>query len=296
MKFSKIQLGTVQFGLDYGVANSRGKPSYETARDIIARACESGVNTLDTAAVYGDSEEVIGRALSELKLRENIQIVSKVPPVSLHNLSAVEAEKFITESVENSLRKLRRDYLHVCLFHREEDLKYLDILRKLESRGLIMGCGVSLDSTEYCAETLKKKVEYVQLPYNILDKRYDGFLVETAVENVKIFTRSLYLQGLLMMPEERIRTNLRVVIPIRRKLNELAMSTGISLPELCARFVISNPAVTSILTGVDTRSQLDENITLMSLGPLPDDICKQVKAIVPVLPETIIRPSLWNTV
>ena len=296
MKFSRIQLGTVQLGLDYGVANSRGKPSYETARDIIARAWEGGVNTLDTAAVYGDSEEIIGRALSELKLQENIQIVSKVPPVSLHNLSAVEAEEFITESVENSLRKLRRDYLHVCLFHREEDLKYLDILRKLEARGLIMGCGVSLDSTEYCAETLKKKVEYVQLPYNILDKRYDGFLVETAAENVKIFTRSLYLQGLLMMPEELIRANLEAVIPIRRKLNELAISIGISLPELCARFVMSNPAVTSILTGVDTRSQLDENIALMSRGALPDDICKQVKAIVPALPETIIRPSLWSTV
>ena len=85
MKFSKMQLGTVQFGLDYGIANTSGKPSYETARDIIAVAWEGGINTLDTAAAYGDSEEVIGRVLAELNLQGEMQIISKVPPVGKQN-------------------------------------------------------------------------------------------------------------------------------------------------------------------------------------------------------------------
>ncbi|MDD5598133.1 MAG: aldo/keto reductase, partial [Victivallaceae bacterium] len=86
MKFSKMMLGTVQFGLNYGIANSAGKPTYETVREIIKAAYEGGINCLDTAAGYGDSDELIGRALTELKLNDKILIISKVAKVSQQNL------------------------------------------------------------------------------------------------------------------------------------------------------------------------------------------------------------------
>jgi aryl-alcohol dehydrogenase-like predicted oxidoreductase len=293
MKFSKIQLGTVQFGLNYGIANTAGKPSYENARDIIAAAYEGGINTLDTAAAYGDSEEILGRALTELKLQGKVQVISKVPPVSAQNFSSADAEAFITESVENSLRRLRLDYLNVCLFHREDDLMYLDVLRQLESRGLIKGCGVSLDSTKYCADTLEQDVKYIQLPYNIFDKRFDKFLSQASAGNIKIFTRSLYLQGLLLMPENQIKPFLSEVIPVRRQLEQLAESADMSMPELCVRYVLSNPAITSILTGVDNLSQLEENIKLMAKGPLLDNLYLQTKKMIPNFPEEIIRPVCW---
>ena len=60
MKVSRLVLGTVQFGMNYGVANTHGKPSYETVKDILRKALDNGITTLDTAAGYGDSEEVIG--------------------------------------------------------------------------------------------------------------------------------------------------------------------------------------------------------------------------------------------
>ena len=66
--YSKLMLGTVQFGMNYGVANTTGKPSFETVKAILKEAYDGGINALDTAPEYGDSEEVIGKALKELGL------------------------------------------------------------------------------------------------------------------------------------------------------------------------------------------------------------------------------------
>lgn len=129
MEFSKITLGTVQFGLDYGIANTSGKPSYEKSRDIVARAYENGITSFDTAAAYGDSEKVLGQIFQELKLKDKVKVISKVPPVKELNLSLSEAERMINKSVETSLERLGVDQLAACLFHREEDFEYIDILR-----------------------------------------------------------------------------------------------------------------------------------------------------------------------
>ena len=294
MKFSKLMLGTVQFGLNYGVANETGKPTYETAREIIRTAYEGGVNVLDTAAGYGDSEEVLGRALGELQLRDKIQVISKVPPLPQDNPSDVAVEKHITENVENSLKRLHLEQLGVCLFHREEDLKYIEILRKLEKKGLIGGAGVSLDSNQYCHDVLAAQIKYIQLPYNLLDKRFDAFLPEAQRQDIAIFSRSVYLQGLLLMPEEKIKQSLQEVIPIRRLLSQLAQEAAMDISELCMRFVLSNPTVTSVLTGVDNVAQMRKNLELFARGPLTEDLYRQVQAIVPMLPENIIRPCFWK--
>jgi aryl-alcohol dehydrogenase-like predicted oxidoreductase len=293
MKFSRIQLGTVQFGLNYGIANTGGKPTYEQAREIVQTAVENGINCFDTAAAYGDCEKILGRIIKELSLRGKIHVISKIPPVSVQTHSAKEAEKFISKSVENSLRRLRLDYLSAGLFHREEDIKYLPVLRQLETEGLLKGCGVSLDTAEYCDYALANKVKFVQLPYNILDKRFDCFLSGAKKQNINIFARSLYLQGLLLMPEENIAEALREVIPVRRCLAGLAADAGMSMAELCARFVLSNPAISSILTGVDNIKQLKQNLQLLKKGSLPVELYQAVKAAVPPLEEKVVRPCRW---
>ena len=294
MIFSKLMLGTVQFGLNYGVANTSGKPSYETARDIIKAAYECGVNCLDTSPNYGDSEEVLGRALTELGLKDKIQTISKVENIGDLNLSDLEAEKHITKSVETSLRRLKIERLDACLIHVETDIKYIGLLRKLEQKGLIGGSGISLDTNKYCEEIIALGIKYVQLPCNILDKRFDAFFPEAQANGVSVFTRSAYLQGLLLMPEENISPDLNAVIPVRRRLEKLATSAGMGMTELCMRFVVSNPAVTSVLTGVDNVEQLRQNLRLLEKGPLPAELLQKVKEAVPLLEENIIRPFLWK--
>ena len=96
-------LGTVQLGLPYGIANRTGQPSYQEARDILACAYEGGVNCLDTAAIYGTSEEVLGRALAELGIAEEMTIVSKVHHMA-QGLDVATAAAIVEESVVQSLK------------------------------------------------------------------------------------------------------------------------------------------------------------------------------------------------
>jgi aryl-alcohol dehydrogenase-like predicted oxidoreductase len=294
MEFSKITLGTVQFGLNYGIANTEGKPSYEKAREIVSAAYENGITSFDTAAAYGDSEKVLGKILQDLKIKDKVKVVSKVSPVKELNLSRKEAESAITRSVEKSLQRLGIEQLAACLFHREEDYEYIDILRKLESKGLTAGSGVSLDSPKYCEKVLENEVKYLQLPYNIFDHRFDAFWQKAEASGITIFTRSVYLQGLLLMPEDKIKQDLKRVIPVRRQLEDIAAECDIDMPELCMRYVLCNTAISSVLTGVDSKEQLLQNVNLFKKGPLPDELLRKIKDTVPDFPENIIRPNKWK--
>ena len=291
MKFSRLMLGTVQFGMSYGIANTAGKPSFERVCEILKTAVEGGVTSLDTAAVYGTSEEVLGEVLEALGLREAMTVISKVPPIDAE--TDVEAERFIEKTLRESLKRLKLEQLAVCLLHREEDLRFFPLLEKMVGRGLIGGAGMSLDSDRFLSDVAS--VEYIQLPYNVLDKRFDAFWPKVKRNGTQVFTRSVYLQGLLLMPEDKIRPELAEVIPVRRKLEQIARGADCSMAELCIRYVLSNSAVTSALTGVDTVEQMRENLRLAALGPLPQEIVSQINECVPELPESVIRPVLWST-
>lgn len=290
MQFSRLMLGTVQFGLEYGIANESGKPSFDRVCEIVKTAFEGGVTALDTAAAYGTSEEVLGAALERLGLREAMTVVSKVPPIP--DGTDAEAERFIERSLRESLRRLRLGRLAVCLLHREEDLRRLPLLERMVGRGLTDGVGVSLDSNRFLAEAAA--VRYLQLPCNLLDRRFDAFWPVAMQKKIHVFARSVYLQGLLLMPEARIRPNLSAVIPVRRGLEAVAREAGCTMAELCMRYVLSNPAVASVLTGVDTPEQMRENLRVAALGPLPAAVFDRVQACVPDLPEPLVRPALWG--
>jgi aryl-alcohol dehydrogenase-like predicted oxidoreductase len=218
-------------------------------------------------------------------------VVSKVPPMG--ELSDAEAERFIEQTLVQSLRRLRLEQLPVCLLHREEDLRFMPALQKMIAKGLINGAGVSLDSARFLSQAAS--LRFIQLPYNVLDRRFDAFWQEAQRNKIHLFSRSVYLQGLLLMPEEQIRPALAEVIPVRRSLAAIARESGFTMAELCMRYVLSNPAIASVLTGVETVEQMRENLRLAALGPLPPDVLERVRASVPDLPESLVRPALWKT-
>lgn len=290
MSFSRLMLGTAQFGMSYGIANTAGKPSFERVCEILRTAAEGGVTTLDTAAAYGTSEEVLGEALEALGLRGAMKVISKIPPIVVE--SDAEAEGFIENNLRCSLTRLKLEQLAVCLLHREDDLRFLPLLEKMVERGLIGGAGVSLDSARFIEDV--KSVPYIQLPYNIIDKRFDTLWSEIMKNGIQVFTRSVYLQGLLLMPESGIRPELRGVITVRRELEKIAGDNDYTMAELCMRYVLSNPAVKSVLIGVDTVEQMRENLQLASRGPLSRELVTQIDECVPELAEAIVRPALWS--
>lgn len=284
MSISKLVLGTVQFGLNYGIANQTGKPSFERVKEILARAAELGIRTLDTAAAYGDSEIVLGKALTELGLTDTMQIVTKI------RVPAEAGANEMRAAIEASLQRLQRKTLHGVLFHVESEAYRLPTLHSVTSQ-MNMRCGISLDSL---AHPSVECAELIQVPSNILDRRFLNLLRQKHNEGVEIHCRSVYLQGLLLMQEERIPQNLASVIPYRRKLEKLAAESGITPSELYMRYLFSIPEIDGVLTGVDTVEQLENNVAMAAKGPLPADMMAQILQIIPDLPESLIRPSNWS--
>ena len=277
--FSKLMLGTVQFGMNYGVANTTGKPSFETAKAILKAAYDGGVTSLDTAPAYGDSEEVIGRALENLGLSDRFRIVTKIPKLP----DGCDAEKFIAESLENSLRRLRIDRAAAAIFHAESDARYLDVLKSMIGRGLIEAAGVSLNTTGHRDDG--KDADCLQVPASLLDRRFDDCFGQ---KGRHIFVRGAYMQGMLLMPEENI--FISEVRERRCKLEKL----GMPMAELALRYLFSKPETKSILTGVETVAQLEENIRIAALPPLGESDLRAVDAIAfPELPEVCVSPHFW---
>ncbi len=278
MKVSRLVLGTVQFGMNYGVANTHGKPSYETVKEILRKALDNGITTLDTAAAYGDSEEVIGKALKDLGIQKEMTIVSKVERVPAEGDPAA----FIEQSIRGSMQRLQIPVIPVMLMHTESDMCYLPQLRSMIDKGLILDAGVSMDSLAYADRT--SEISCLQVPCNVMDHRFDKVFTE---KHNQIFIRSVYLQGMLLMAENAV--TVPELLPYRRKLEAF----GMPMHELCMRYLFSLPGNVSVLTGVDTPEQLEANAKMAALGPLPADLYQKVAATVPLLSEDYIRPSNW---
>jgi aryl-alcohol dehydrogenase-like predicted oxidoreductase len=296
---SRLAVGTVQFGMSYGIANRTGQPSYREVCDILACAVEHGVTTLDTAAAYGDSESVLGRALRDIGATNRVTIVSKVLPVQRMEQAHTpeNAARWIRNSVISSLERLGTDSLPVCLLHRTEDIPHMAAMLELKKEGLVQHIGVSAGPPEEMATILSAPgVEAVQVPLNLLDQRVprSGDLSGAAESGIAVFVRSIYLQGLLLMPEDEIAPQLQDVVPYRRALQRIAGDAGLNMSELALRYGLSLPGVTSVLTGVETVEQMQANIDIVAQGPLPPEIMTEIDKAVPDLSETIIlSPWLW---
>jgi len=295
---SRLMLGTVQFGMPYGVANRTGQPDYRDVLNIVAAAIEGRVNCFDTAAVYGNSEQVLGRALRELGVAEQVFVVTKVRPLNPAELAdSALASRAIEQSVASSRSLLGIDCLPVVLFHREADAAYLDELGKLKERGWLRFAGVSCDNRPGPAAefVVRGNVSALQIPANVADPRHQrsGIFHDAAAAGVAVFIRSVYLQGLLVMPEENVPPSLHAIISVRRKLAKIAGDGGMPLAELAVRYMLAQRGVTCVLTGVETVAQVKENVAIFERGPLPADMVHAIDAASPDLPEAIVTPSMW---
>lgn len=297
LTLSRLMLGTAQLGLTYGIANRRGQPSYKEARAIVAAAFEGGVNCLDTAAGYGTSEEVVGRALADLGLVDKVTVVSKVVPIA-EGLPPAKVDAIVEESVTQSLAKLRLDALPICMFHMDSNmLEYADSLYRLKEKGLVGHVGVSVNFPDVTRRIVRSgRAEAVQLPTSVLDQRFikGGIIREGAERGVALFARSIYLQGLLFVPEEEVLPELAEVIPVRRRLASLAAEAGMELAELAVRYLLGVDGITCLVVGAESVEQVRKNVRLVAGGPLDSDLAEAVSEAVPDLPETILFPRMWS--
>jgi aryl-alcohol dehydrogenase-like predicted oxidoreductase len=260
---SRLALGTVQWGLPYGIGNSSGRPSDQELRRMLTYARSEGISLLDTAQMYGDAESRIG----VLDI-EGMSIVTKMP--CLVDAVTQDLGNFLGATFAESLHHLNVDSVYGYLAHRSADIvghkgeETRAFLNDLRALGKVKKVGVSIYEAEELQEVLRVfHPDIVQLPLNVLDQRLlrDGTLAELKTAGVEVHVRSVFLQGLLLLDIESIPSYFAPIRPLLSRWHELAAAQGRSLPEACISFVRSLLEVDKIIIGVESLPQLIEIIT-----------------------------------
>jgi aryl-alcohol dehydrogenase-like predicted oxidoreductase len=303
-RFSSITLGTVQLGLNYGVANQSGKPSDAEAAAILAVAARAGITHLDTARAYGDSEARIGRLLP-IDSKPIVKIISKL---QLHetlqdNAPEHEVGSAVDASVYGSCRDLQREHLDVLMFHSISDMfrwhgAAIDHLQNLVDRGVIHALGASVYAPSDAVRALMdSRITHLQIPFNLLDSRWlnDGFLYALAQRpEVCVHARSVFLQGLLINQANTwpnwVTQSRLLVKSIEDLTHELGRK---SAADLCIAYVRSFPWVTTLVLGVETPLQLEELLGCAAEPALTEGQAALVQARLTEVPARLLNPSLW---
>lgn len=275
---NKIVLGTVQFGLQYGV-NSAGRPSEDAIRSILNEAAKGGITKLDTSSAYGNSEEILGECITP---GEDFKIVSKYP----------KGETSVGEMFNSSLKRLNVDKLYGYLLHHFEVYKnnpaVWDEFVALKESGKVQKIGFSLYTPEELESILKKgsPFDLIQVPFNIFDKKFLPYMKELHEKGVEIHVRSTFLQGLFFKDRETLPEKLQPMKKYLLQLDEFSKKSGLSISEIALNYNLQNPYIDGVLIGVDNVEQLQTNLN--SVKDTPIDIEIEVKE------QELLNPVNWN--
>ncbi len=302
-KFSAMTLGTVQLGMNYGIANNDGKPSEEKSFSILRSALEGGITSLDTARAYGDSEQVIGRFLKTWQ-GEVPAIVTKVR--KLEGSTPKELEAFVTESVEQSLENLGVNKVDAVMLHGAQDpvihgKACADAVKSLIDHGYTDKVGVSV----YTAEDIEGMLPYdifsvTQVPMSIFDQRLiaGGSIDKLKERDYTVFVRSVFLQGLFFLDPEGMTDPIlqEHAAPKIRLLRQIAEGEGLTLEQLAIAFMRDCAGVTSLVLGADTPEQVTANISAFETPALDDSTASLLKkefanVDIPAIMQVLSRPK-----
>lgn len=267
--FSRLALGTVQFGQNYGIANQHGQITSDEAKAILEHARASGMNMLDTAIGYGDSETRLG----EIGI-QGWQVVSKLPAIP-ENCSDIP--QWVMDAVNESMQRLKVKHLYGLLLHRPQHLlekngdKLYRALQQLKQDGLVEKIGISIYApSELDALCGRFQFDLVQAPFNILDRRLidTGWLTRLAELGTELHVRSVFLQGLLLMSSTARPKKFAPWDQLWFDWNSWLNINGLTSLQACLRYALSFPQISKVIVGVDSQQQLRE-ILVASLGALP---------------------------
>lgn len=292
----RLILGTVQLGMDYGIANTRGRPGRAEAVRIIETALAGGIRHFDTAQAYGESESVLGSVLRELRVSDGVFITSKLD-ARMNPANASE----IGSSIERTVNRLQVDRLWCMMLHDPAWLARWDqglggVLRRFCDTGKIQNLGVSLKKPDDAVPALScRDMRVIQAPCNAWDRRLAelGLLEKARHIGVMCCVRSIFLQGLLTMPPERVGAMLPLARDASRCWWQLADELSMPPKELAMRYALSLNA--PLVVGVESSTQLVELLQLAALPALSSEqVSRIARAMDPVLDIAILEPYRWR--
>jgi hypothetical protein len=285
----KLALGTAQFGQTYGIANNSGQVSRESAKEIIDLARAKGIDTLDTAIAYGDSETCLGQVGVQ-----GCKVITKLPamPEKIDDVGG-----WVRNQIDDSLLRLNVTSVYGVLLHRSQELmgpkasSLYQALARLKADTLVSRVGVSIYAPSELDNLIDAgQIDLVQAPFNLFDQRMEtsGWLKKLHEAEIEVHTRSTFLQGLLLMPATKIPEKFQHWRALFNTWHRWLLNNDISATQACISFVQSHPEISRVVVGVEKLEQLEQLVQAAKEQPnitWPDVSCSD---------EQLINPSNWN--
>ncbi len=265
----RIALGTAQFGLSYGIANTAGQVQRDEVGAILALASARAIDTLDTAVAYGRSEQVLGDAGVQ-----GWRVISKLPALPDH---CPDVAGWVAVQVSDILKRLRIDRLHGLLLHRPDQLldsngkALYDALLAQRACGRVEKIGVSIYGPEELDRLFERmRFDIVQSPFNVIDDRLtqSGWMDRLHASGCELHVRSVFLQGLLLMDNKSRPTQFDRWQTLWDQWQRWLLDSGLTALQACLRHALSIPQIARVVVGVDSLAQF-EQILEAADGELP---------------------------
>jgi aryl-alcohol dehydrogenase-like predicted oxidoreductase len=286
---NKLILGTVQFGLKYGINNFKDKPDKETVFEILSYAYNNNIKYLDTAELYGEAHNLIGE-FHKLNLSPKFNIITKFPH---------EFDDSLTDKINSYLIQLNVDQLHAILFHSFDSyLRYKNELKNIIQfkNKSVKFIGVSVYTNEQIDEVIDDLyIDIIQVPFNLFDNlnQRGELILKAKKKNKIIHSRSAFLQGLFFMKKNNpnfIRTKLEKELDI---ISEISLKSSLSIGSIALNYCLMQNNIDGVLIGVDSLLQLKENIAF-SKNKIPKQYVKEIEMI-NIHDRNLLNPSLWES-
>jgi aryl-alcohol dehydrogenase-like predicted oxidoreductase len=284
---NRIVLGGAQLGLPYGILNGGETLSREEVARILDTAVGHGIDSIDTAIAYGQSEPVIGETA-----QNRFNIISKLPPLpsEVSNVS-----EWVHTQVDASLARLKRSSLDALLLHRPQDLtgphgsELYAAVNSLKVEKIIQRFGISIYAPDELAGIIGKfDIDVVQAPLNVFDRRILGVIDQLTARNIEVHVRSVFLQGVLIANPEDRPQRFQPWSEHFAMFDKWVLSTGLSSMACCLGFALQQPGVAKLVIGTTSAESLTE---IMNSIP---NMHLEVPADLQSSSEQLIDPRVWG--
>lgn len=296
---SAISLGTVEIGLNYGIAagGAAQRPDEAQADRLLHRALDLGINFIDTARAYGESEAIIGRSLHSR--RKEFFLCSKVLSYQDENLSSSELRARVTASVQESLRALQTDVIDMMMIH-SAPTEVIDrgeitgILEDLRQTGYFRFIGASVYGEESALKAIESgRYDCLQIAYSMLDRRPEQRVIPAAEKHdIGIVTRSVLLKGALTHRYRFLPEGLNSLKGAVERLAQAAGAAVEDLPEAAYRYVLSREVPQTVLVGTGELAELEAVVRYAERGPLDPATVERIRGVC-VENENDLNPGTW---
>jgi len=259
MNCERLVLGTAQLGADYGIAYKSKKISSEEFQSIMVTARDAGVNSIDTAMAYGDSQKVLG----EIGVNE-WSITTKLPSVP-DDITSID--KWYSEAISSSLQDLRIDKINTLLIHDVKELTgrfgsaLMQLLHDSKIKGDVKNIGVSIYAPQEIEDFYHNfRPDIIQCPYNIFDQRISttGWLEKLTADNVEVHARSVFLQGIILRELSELNTYFDPWYSNFKQWESFCRDYNISKLQAALGFVKAENRISKIIIGIESCKQLKQ--------------------------------------